>query len=187
MLAAIAALAGLSGPAAAQVRPANTNNPPPPIADPVDVQLRALLSGYEFVPSATHFQRIGPRAEARLIVLAAARHEDVLIRARAASALVHMTGDGSRDALVALAADTEAPSVVRRKAVLSLAEIGGVAYLDLFVSVFTSADGDAPLREACARGFRTMGPDAYEARSELFRAERSPTVRALLRTDKAIE
>ena len=68
----------------------------------------------------------------------------------------------------------------RRKAVLALTERTGTRYLDLVVSAFGSAHGDVPLREACARALRAMGPAADQTRDTLYRATVQPTVKGLL-------
>ena len=161
--------------------PLPTTNPSPEAA------VRALLSGYEFVPTEAHFRAVGDNLGPVLVKAAQDPALGLLTRARAISAMVHVPPQKTHDVLINLAADSGTPSVLRRKAMFVLADLHGDLHLDLVVSVFVSAPEDTLLREACARAFRSMGPAAYPTRSELFRQEKAPTVRALLRTDKAIK
>jgi len=149
-------------------------------------QLEAWFAGFEFVPTAAHFERLGERLEPALVAIATDAAANVLVRARALSSMIYADGAASERVLVALLGDPAAPSILRRKAALVLAERTGDRYLDLLVSAFGAAAGDLPLREACARALRSMGPDAHAARDVLFRQTRAPTVKGLLGETKRI-
>ncbi len=142
--------------------------------------LEAWFAGYEFVPTDDHFARLGVSIEPALVAIAADSDAHPLVRARAVSAMVHARGLATERAMVALLGHPDAPSLLRRKAVLALTERTGTRYLDLVVSAFGSAHGDVPLREACARALRAMGPAADQTRDTLYRATVQPTVKGLL-------
>lgn len=148
--------------------------------------LEAWFAGYEFVPTAAHYARLGERLEPALLAIARDPAVHPLVQARAVSAMVHAAGAATEDALVGMLSDPDAASLLRRKAALVLAERSGARYLDLLVSAFGAAGDDVLLREACARALRTIGPPAYAARDTLYRETHQPTVKALLGETKRI-
>lgn len=194
------AAALLAAPAIAQVAPGGgvklpgatpppTATPPPAVAPDAQTArqtLRRWFDGFEFVPRAEHYARLGPAAAPALIALAGDDAEHPVVRARAISAMVHLDDGASVEALAALLEDGDAPSILRRKAALVLAERQGPAAIDRLSTALVNAPGDVPLREACARGLRIIGEPAIAARDALLKVETAPTVRGLLGPDKRI-
>ncbi len=178
-------MVALAGPAAAQLADA----PGLPNAraefDPARRTLEGWFAGFEFVPTGAHYARLGTALGPALVSIAEDRGAHPLVRARAVSAMVYASGRHSEDALVRLLSNADAISLLRRKAVLALVDRSGVRYLDLVVSAFAATD-DVPLREACARALRSLGPAAYAIRDTLFRETNQPTVKALLGETKQI-
>lgn len=196
--AALAALttAGLfAGAAGAQtVTPDPHAAPPPgpavdaPTDGVTDVRrtVRRWFDGFEFVPRAEHYARLGPNLAPALVALAEDVSEHPIARARAVSAMVHVDDAASDAALERLLLTPDEESVVRRKAARVLAERRGAAAIDLLATALVNAPDDAALREACARGLRHIGPPAFAARDALLRTETSPVVRGVLGATKRI-
>ncbi len=159
---------------------------PAPTADQARQTIRRWFDGFEFVPRAEHFARLGPAAAPALIALAGDAAEHPVVRARALSAMVHLDDPASLSTLAALLESPDAPSLLRRKAALVLAEREGAGALERLTQALLNAPDDVPLREACARGLRGLGPAAHEARDALLRVETAPTVRGLLGAEKRI-
>ncbi len=148
--------------------------------------IRRWFDGFEFVPRAEHFARLGPAAAPALIALADDTTEHPVVRARALSSMVYLDDPTSAAALARLLESPDAPSLLRRKAALVLAEREGPAAIDRLATALVNAPDDLPLREACARGLRTIGAPAIATRDALLRVETAPTVRGLLGADKRI-
>lgn len=195
LLTAALGAALLATPALAQLVPGGgvtaPDPTPPPAAAPIPADtarqaIRRWFDGFEFVPRAEHFARLGPAAAPALMALADDPAEHPVVRARAISAMVHLDDAGSAAALARLLESPDAPSLLRRKAALVLAEREGAAAIDRLATALVNAADDLPLREACARGLRTIGAPAIETRDALLRVETAPTVRGLLLPDKRI-
>lgn len=149
--------------------------------------LTQWFNGYEFVPSAAYFKRVGPHLERALLDLAADTAQPLHIRARAISALVYSPSDTAGISLAMLAEMPGVSSLLRRKAVRVLGEVYQDRYLDLVVSVFNSAGADLPLKEACARSLASMpGQRAIDARAALHGKASNPLLRGALAPTKRI-
>lgn len=162
---------------------------PTPATTPVEQTRRALegwFAGFEFVPTAKHFARLGPTASPALLELAGDASAHLLVRARAVSAMAYMEDPRTVAWVAALLEDPEAPSVLRRKAALVLAERQGPGAIEPLVQALLNAGDDVPLREACARGLRGLGDASWAVRDALLRDETHPTVRGLLLRDTRI-
>lgn len=85
-----------------------------------DAEVDALLAGYEFVPTAADWRRVGDDAAPILMKRAGEAGRDLLDRARAVSSLAHFPTTAVRAWLTALVADASAPDVLRRKATAAL-------------------------------------------------------------------
>jgi len=162
---------------------------PPPATLPPDAAtvatLRAWFAGYEHVPTEADFKRLGDRLAPALVRLAVDDDEDLLVRARAVSAMLNAPGEPTRLANLALLAAPATPSLLRRKAVQVLAAHTGARHQAEILRVYLQAGADLPLREACARAFRRMGPAAYDLRARLLKTETAPIVKALLQLDES--
>lgn len=183
----------LASPAAAQVAP-DTAPAAPDVTVP-DAKapgttardtVRRWFDGFEFVPTAEHYARIGAELGPALIAIAADPAEHPVVRARAVSAMAAATDAATLAHLGALLDDPDAESLLRRKAALALAERMGAGAIDRVVQAHHGAGDDVALREACARALRAIGPAAHPARDALLRTETNPTVRGLLGADKNI-
>ncbi|MCA9525844.1 MAG: hypothetical protein KC549_06055 [Myxococcales bacterium] len=150
--------------------------------------VRQWFHGYEFVPEPHHYKRVGPHLAAALIGLALDDGEALFVRARALSAMVNTPGQATEPVLVAFAGADGVESLLRRKVVAVLVANHGAKHMDLVAGIYAGAVDDVPLREACARALAEMPGDGARAlRDRLFRAEKSPTVRALLAPPKRLE
>ncbi len=89
----------------------------------VDAKVDALLAGYEYVPTASDWQRVGDGAAAVLMKRAADSKRDLVDRARAVSSLSHFPTKAVRAWLTTLQADSRAPEVLRRKATAALTHV----------------------------------------------------------------
>ena len=149
--------------------------------------LTQWFNGYEFVPSAADFKRVGPHLESALIGLVGDGQQPLHIRARAISALVYSPSNTASMALVMLAESTTAESLLRRKAVRVLGEVYQDRYVDLVVSVYDNAGADLPLKEACAKSLAAMpGQRAIAARAALHGKASNPLLRGALAPTKRI-
>lgn len=147
--------------------------------------VRQWFRGYEFVPTEAHFKRIGEHLAPALASIAWDGKEDLLMRARAVSAMVYAPGPVTEAVLVQLAQADE--SLLQRKAVEVLALNHGDTHLDLVATVFINASQDLPLREAAARALAHMpGEAALDLRARLHGAEKSPLVKGLLAEHKDV-
>jgi hypothetical protein len=185
LLAASPAVAQTTAPGGAHLPGPTAPGAPAPDVATARKTLKAWFAGYELVPDEARFRRLGASLGPALRAIAADAHEDVLVRARAVSALVYAPSAETSAAIAALLDDAAAPSLLKRKAVLVLGD-GGVAGLDRVVATFEAARDDLALREACARALRAMGDEALAARATLVTNEQAPTVLALLRADKNV-
>ncbi len=186
LLAASPAVAQTTAPGGAQIPGPTAPALPTPTVAAARQSLKAWFAGYELVPDEARFRRLGEALGPALRSIATDAGEDLLVRARAVSALVYAPSTETSAVITALLDDAAAPSLLKRKAVLVLAE-GGIAGLDRVVVVFEAARDDLALREACARALRAMGDEALAARATLVAGERAPTVLALLRGDKNVQ
>ncbi|MFN3202923.1 MAG: HEAT repeat domain-containing protein [Bradymonadia bacterium] len=148
--------------------------------------LESWFRGFEFVPTAAHFAQLGPDLEPALLTIAR-NHDDMRVRARAISSMVYAPTPTVKRFLVELSTDASAVSLERRKAVLVLADLYGAEVLDTMVKVYDSAPTDAPLREACARGFRAAGEAGMPIRQQMLGRETVASVKALLNVDKQLQ
>ncbi len=177
--------------ASAQTRPTPGRSPHtgPVTVGSVDsarATLARWFSGYEFVPKARDYRRLKPHLGGALEALVRDPGLDLVLRARAVSAMVYAADADSHGFVSALLADESAPSLLRRKAALVLGERAGADATASLVSAFTAAYDDVFVREACARALRQLGPGAYAARERLLIGETAPSVRALLRAGKRV-
>lgn len=161
------------------------SKPVPPIAAAKDTLAR-WFRGYEFVPTAADYQRLGPRLGPALVGLADDAAVALTARARAVSAMTYAHDAATLAHLTQLLEDPAQPSLLRRKAALALGQRAAAAAVSPLVDAFAAGVGDVFLREACARALRGIGGPAYAARETLFATETAPSVRALLREGKQI-
>ncbi|MFO0746122.1 MAG: hypothetical protein U1F43_10670 [Myxococcota bacterium] len=170
----------LSGPtlalALALASPSALAAPSP--SGPTPDQVRTLLSGYEKVPSADDWARLGPpeAVSAELVRIASGARADAhaLLAARATSSLAHFPLPSVRAFLEARVRDTSARPQLRGKAAIALARAFGDAAAPAIASLF--AAGDADLREDAIRAYRQLVSPAAE-RFVLARAAREPLPR----------
>ena len=83
-------------------------------------KVAALLAGYEYVPTASDWARVGDAAIDVLIKRASDGRRDLLDRARSVSSLAHFPTKQVRAWLTTLRDDEAAPEVLRRKATAAL-------------------------------------------------------------------
>ncbi len=158
---------------------------PQPAATARDT-VRRWFDGFEFVPTEQHFRALGAALGPALIAIADDTTEHPVVRARAISAMVYADDPATLDHVTRQLDDPDGESLIRRKAALVLAERAGPAAIDRLAQTMTNAGDDVALREACARGLRTVGPAAIATRDALLRTETAPTVRGILLPDKRI-
>lgn len=159
-----------------------------PTAAAAQATLTQWFNGYEFVPDAADFKRVGPHLEPALLSLIADAQQPLHIRARAISALVYSPSTKAGIALAIVAEAADAESLLRRKAVRVLGEVYQDQFVDLVVSVFGSAGADLPLKEACARALAAMpGQRAIDARAALHAKASNPLIRGALAPAKRID
>jgi len=161
---------------------------PAPTMDVVaaEAALRGWFDGFEFVPTPTHFARLGPALAPALLKIARDPAAHPAVRARAISSMVHVRDPATANYVAGLLESPDAESVLRRKAAQVIAERQGTAAIDRLASAMVNAADDVFLREACARGLRAIGPASEPARDALLRTETAPSVRGLLLRDKRI-
>jgi len=172
----------LAAPAVAQVAPGADDK----AAAQARQALEGWYRGYELVPTAEDFARLGPGLEGALIALLSDPKNDLLLQARVVSSLINVPTPRTETALLRLIENPVLPSLLRRKAALVLGESYGKRHLPVFVRLFGQARDDVPLREALARAVRFAGADGMPMRGLMLRIEDEPSVRALLREDKQI-
>jgi hypothetical protein len=177
--------------ASAQVIPSRAPQAPavsPPGVDAASAKrtLASWFRGYEFVPTAADYQRLGPRLGPALVGLAEDTGLALTARARAVSAMTYAHDAATLGHLTGLLDAPSQPSILRRKAALALGQRAAEAAVSPLVDAFAGAGHDVFLREACARALRGIGPPAHAARETLFAIETAPSVRALLREGKQI-
>ena len=129
----------------------------PVLADPaVDARVDALLSGYEYVPTAKDWAGVGEGVQAVLLARAVDATAPLTRRARAVSALVHFPTEAVRKRLEAWLADAKAPPIIRRKA----AAVLGAAFAERAGPALraAAADPDPLLQEAARRALAPPAP-----------------------------
>ncbi|MEM1418533.1 MAG: HEAT repeat domain-containing protein [Myxococcota bacterium] len=165
-------------PAAAQTESA------PTAAEPGSDAVRAMLSGYESVPTLAEWRRLGPAVLPVLIRLYEARETAPYVRLRAIAATAAFPTELTRTFLRTVA-QTATSDLIAREAVLTL----GRAFADgIAEDVAPFLQHDAPVvREAAARTLGRVGTPGcralLEARlpSEAHPVVRTALVRALAR------
>lgn len=158
--------------------PPDTQNAP--AESEVDRRVKELLSGYEHVPSAEDWARIGTPEEvsAALVRIAASPEGQTLTAARATSSLANFPRPEVARFLEQRIADPKAHPSLRGKAAIALAAGFGDAQAGAIAPLFASRD--EALREDAIRAFkRLVSPAAerfLEARARLEPSERLRTV-----------
>lgn len=141
-------------------------SPPDPQSAPapseVERRVRALLSGYEHVPTADDWARAGSPEEvsAALLAIAASPNGQTLTAARATSSLAHFPRPEVASFLEARLADARAHVSLRGKAAIALAAGFGDDKAGVIAGLFASRD--EALREDAVRAFRLLVSPAAE-------------------------
>lgn len=142
----------------------------PAFADTLGQQIDALMGGYEYVPPASAWTRLGPEAASRLRVIAEDTHQLPSKRLRAVSALALFPTSETRAFLEQILANEQASSLMRRKAALSLAAGFGTSALPVVAR--HAASPDVRLRDDVARALGLI---------------KTPEARAVLQSRLAVE
>lgn len=155
-------LVGLS--TSAQVTAQETPAQEAQTVDPkVTSQVEELLAGYEYVPKAEDWARIGPQAAIVLRQIAADPKAQSSKRARAVSSLAHFPQDDNQTFLTELLQKDTNPALLRRKAIRALAVAFGPQSLPTIKPYL--ADADHRLRESAILAIGAVRTD--EARTLL--------------------
>jgi hypothetical protein len=152
----------------------------------VEARVRALLSGYEHVPTAEDWARAGTPAEvaATLIRLASTPSGQTVTALRATSSLAHFPRPEVARFLGDLLADATRLSAHRGKAAIALAAGFGDAKAGLIAPLFASPD--EALREDAIRAFRRLlSPSAERFLGERMKAEPSERLRGEIASARA--
>jgi len=149
--------------------------PPAPAPDrQIVASAKTLLSGYEAVPSATDWARVGPAEQVAAALMALVQSERTIIAARATSSLDHFARPEVRVFLEARLDDHNLPLTLRGKAAIALAGAFGDDAADAIAPLFAAREPE--LREDAIRAYRRMVGPAAE-RFLLGRAAREPDPR----------
>lgn len=150
--------------------PARAQQPPPS-----KEHVRALLSGYEYVPGQSTFRALGPGTLDVLIALYDDPTEPWYVRMRAVGATRYYPSSRTRKFLLRVANDPNASALFTRQAVLSLGRaFGPKARKDLAPFL---RHPDPVVRRAAAQALIATGdPDARAAVRKRLAREHDPVV-----------
>lgn len=131
-------------------------------ADGLVERVRAMLSGYEHVPGAAEWERVGPADEvaAALMALATEPGAKTVMALRATSSLAFFPRPEVDRFLVSRVADPRLAASARGKAAMALAVAFRDARADEVVALL--AESDVALREDAARALGSMWSPAVE-------------------------
>lgn len=132
---------------------------------------KTLISGYEKVPNAGDWARIGSPEEVSAALMALAQTERTLMSARATASLGFFARSDVRVFLEARLDDRALHPSLRGKAAIALAGAFGDDAAEVIAPLFTAAEPE--LREDAIRAYRRMLGPAAE-RFLLARASREP-------------
>jgi hypothetical protein len=152
----------------------------------VDQRVRELLSGYEYVPSAADWARIGTPAEvaAALMRLAAKPEGQTLAAVRATSSLAYFPRPEVATFLEKRIGDDTLSPTLRGKAAIALGLGFGDAKAKVIAPLFAASDEG--LREDAIRAFKTFSSPAAERFLEARLAvEPSERLRAVMTEAKS--
>jgi len=147
-----------------------------PTASELEVRVKALLSGYEHVPSAEDWARVGPPDEVAraLMGFVSEPGAKTVFAARATSSLAFFPRPEVGRFLEGRVTDERLPATLRGKAGIALAAAFQDEFADQVAVLFTSPDEG--LREDGIRAFRLMVSPAAESFMSA-RAELEPSAR----------
>ncbi len=135
-------------------------------------QVKELLAGYEYTPTAADWARIGDDAAVVLRQIAADESARATQRARAVSSLAHFPGDETRVFLKDLLAQDGSPALLRRKAIRAMAVGFGASSLEVIKPFLTN--DDKRLRESAVLALGTIkGIEAQTLLKERLEVEPS--------------
>ncbi|MCC6620689.1 MAG: hypothetical protein IT385_05515 [Deltaproteobacteria bacterium] len=130
--------------------------PPDPRAS-----VATMLAGYEHVPSAADWARVGPPAEVAAALMDVAHTGKVIAAARATSSLAHFPRPEVQAFLAARVGDAALRPTLRGKAAIALGRAFGDAAAPTIAPLFASPDPD--LREDAIRAFASFATSASES------------------------
>lgn len=150
--------------------PAPDRRGEPVAAEPIIDRVRALLSGYEHVPTGADWARVGPSEEvaAALMSIASEANARTITAARATSSLAYFPRPEVAGFLEARVGDERLSPSLRGKSAIALAAAFKDERADRIAVLFASEDEG--LREDGVRAFRHMLSPA----AETFLAGREP-------------
>jgi HEAT repeat protein len=129
---------------------------------PTKAQVRAMLSGFEDVPTAAHFRALGPGALPVLIALYDDAREPGYVRMRAVAATAHFPTPATRTFLRAVARAPRQNDLFVREAVVALGRAFGERAIGDVTPFLESRH--VTVREAAARTLGRIGtPRALDA------------------------
>ncbi|MEM9194512.1 MAG: HEAT repeat domain-containing protein [Myxococcota bacterium] len=147
---------------------------------PTRSQIRSLLSGYEFVPTAEQIQSLGHEALPLLIELANDGAEPPFVRLRAVRLTAAFPTPATRTFLLAMVRAPNQSDLMMRQAVLALGQAFGERCIP-DVAPFLS-HRDPVVREAAVRALSRVGTnDARERIRRRMAQETSPHLRREIR------
>lgn len=158
--------------------PSGPKDPGAARAAEVEARVRALLSGYELVPKAEDWDKVGSAEEvsAALMAIAGKPEGQTVTAARALSSLGRYARPEVAAFLEARVIDVQWPAALRGKAALALAVAFADTKADVVATLFSSPD--EALREDGVRAFRKLGSGAAERFLEVrMKVEPSPRLR----------
>lgn len=139
-------------------------------------QVEALLSGYERVPTAEDWKRLGPEA---LEVLEAIFQDPKALpstRTRAVASMALVDNPAAVQRLVAISADSSVDEQYRSTAALALGRRGGPGAFEAVQPLLD--DPSARVRDAAARALGSLGtPKARQVLELRLEKEEDPVVR----------
>lgn len=144
----------------------------------VEARVRALLSGYELVPKAEDWDKVGSAEEVSAAFMAIAEKPEgqTVTAARALASLGRYPRPEVATFLEARVVDERLPVGLRGKAALALAVAFADAKADVVATLFASPD--EALREDGVRAFRKLGSGAAERFLEArMKVEPSPRLK----------
>lgn len=170
-----AAASTVSAPAQNAGAGGSSSNLPPRTRD-MEASVNALLNGYERVPTAEDWKRLGPTAYTVLDRLIASPDTLPSVKSRAISSLVHVQNPEALPRLEGLVKDAALAPPLRATAVLALAARGGQPTQTTLAPLLQNPD--ARVREAAARALgRLASPTAREALELRLADEKDTAVR----------
>ncbi len=175
--------AGLLVPQACATEPEPDAGPP---AETAPLSVDILLSGYEYVPKAEDWARVGAAGDVAQELMGVADDTTAASfkRSRALSSLSHFPSTAVETYLGQRALDTKLAPGLRGKAVIAWAIVGKDAAAPTIAELLASPD--AGLRENAVRALKTMRAEAVEGfLTNRVSSEPVPHIQDALRTAAA--